>query len=78
MKIYYVENVTGFNEIEQFYVVDFGFGFLMEFDEEGKRELTYENWDDFYRCWDRSGSFELCGKRGKKAFKKVAVIRRVE
>jgi hypothetical protein len=77
MKIYYVENLTGFNQIEQFYVIDFEFGFLAEFSKDGSQELTYKSWSDFYSCWDRRGKFEKCPKHGKEQFKKHAVLLRL-
>lgn len=77
MKIYYVENLAYDKSVEQFYIIDFDFGFLVEFGLEGTQELTYNSWDDFYKCWDRRGRFELDGKYGKEEFKKNAVLIRV-
>lgn len=75
MKIYYVEALTGFGDIEQFYLVDFEFGFLTEFSIEGTNANTYESLSDFFACWDRADSFKgLCPKRGKKAFEECAVM----
>lgn len=77
MKIYYVENLTGFGEIEQFYIVDFAFGGIVEYGLDGRVDLTYQSFRDFYALWDRRGNVPVCWKYGKEQFHKNAVMKRV-
>ncbi len=77
MKMYYIENLINKTEIEQSYLIDFEFGFLLECIHDDHTMVTYDNWDDFYRMWDNSNNFELDSKKGKQVFNKNAVMVRV-
>lgn len=58
MKLWYCENYvspsyfTGREPlIEQFYILETEFGSLIEYNEEGKRIFSWDDWRDFFSTW---------------------------
>ncbi len=56
MKIYYIENLTNFNKIEQIYLIDTeGFGcieFCLDTEyQDYYSEIYYKKIDEFKSCW---------------------------
>ena len=73
MKLWYCENYVEGNyftahqpSIEQFYILETGFGPIVEFNEDGDHSSTWDDWDDFSGCW-----------RDKKVFNKDFIKVRV-
>lgn len=73
MKLYYCEEISGFDELSNFYLLDTGYGTIIEYDMEYETSTEYNSIDDFYCCWDTE-SYEKCSKVGKENFNKYAVM----